>query len=123
MLQIYKTVTTCYLKSSQVIGVFSRPIWGSKIKQIVKKLAQKSAKYLKNLRISINSMNFQKPSNHFQNHPKIKTKTYPADCRKTAAVDSNKHDWDWNNRRFLYKNIFLSPIYFDGILWLNILLF
>ena len=22
------------------------------------------------------------------------TKTYPADCRKIAAVDSNKHDWD-----------------------------
>ena len=21
-------------------------------------------------------------------------KTYPADCRKIAAVDSNKHDWD-----------------------------
>ena len=47
-------------------------------------------------------------------------KTYPADCRKIAAVDSNKHDWDWKNRRywkkkrFLYKNI-LSPIYFDGI--------
>ena len=20
--------------------------------------------------------------------------TYPADCRKIAAVDSNKHDWD-----------------------------
>ena len=36
--------------------------------------------------------------------------TYPADCREIAAVDSNKHDWDWNNRywkkRFLYKNIF-----------------
>ena len=25
--------------------------------------------------------------------PKTK-KTYPADCRKIAAVDSNKHDWD-----------------------------
>ena len=24
----------------------------------------------------------------------IKIKTYPADCRKIAAVDSNKHDWD-----------------------------
>ena len=23
-----------------------------------------------------------------------KNKTYPADCRKIAAVDSNKHDWD-----------------------------
>ena len=22
------------------------------------------------------------------------TQTYPADCRKIAAVDSNKHDWD-----------------------------
>ena len=21
-------------------------------------------------------------------------RTYPADCRKIAAVDSNKHDWD-----------------------------
>ena len=24
----------------------------------------------------------------------LKQKTYPADCRKIAAVDSNKHDWD-----------------------------
>ena len=49
-----------------------------------------------------------------------KSQTYPADCRKIAAIDSNKHDWDWKNRRyskkgFLYENIFLSPIYFDGI--------
>ena len=22
------------------------------------------------------------------------SETYPADCRKIAAVDSNKHDWD-----------------------------
>ena len=22
------------------------------------------------------------------------SQTYPADCRKIAAVDSNKHDWD-----------------------------
>ena len=26
--------------------------------------------------------------------PLQKNKTYPADCRKIAAVDSNKHDWD-----------------------------
>ena len=25
---------------------------------------------------------------------KINKQTYPADCRKIAAVDSNKHDWD-----------------------------
>ena len=23
-----------------------------------------------------------------------KNRTYPADCRKIAAVDTNKHDWD-----------------------------
>ena len=28
--------------------------------------------------------------NGFENH----IETYPADCRKIAAVDSNKHDWD-----------------------------
>ena len=44
---------------------------------------------------------------------------YPADCRKIAAVDSNKHDWDWKNRKY-WKKIFVqkhfsSPIYFDGI--------
>ena len=45
--------------------------------------------------------------------------TYPADCRKRAAVDSNKHDWDWKNRRYWKKKKifvqkhFLSPIYFD----------
>ena len=49
-----------------------------------------------------------------------KNKTNPADCRKIAAVDSNKHDWDWKNRRYWKKKIFvqkhfLSPIYFDGI--------
>ena len=48
-------------------------------------------------------------------------KTYPADCRKIAAVDSNKHDWDWKNRRYWKKKkifvqkYYLSPIYFDGI--------
>ena len=26
--------------------------------------------------------------------PFRKGETYPADCRKLAAVDSNKHDWD-----------------------------
>ena len=50
----------------------------------------------------------------------IVSKTYPADCRKIAAVDSNKHDWDWTNRIYWKKKIFvqkyfLSPIYFDGI--------
>ena len=48
-----------------------------------------------------------------------KDKTYPADCRTIAAVDSNKHDWDWKNRYwkkiFVKKKHFLSPIYFDGI--------
>ena len=24
----------------------------------------------------------------------LESETYPADCRKIAAVDSNKHDWD-----------------------------
>ena len=24
----------------------------------------------------------------------VQEQTYPADCRKIAAVDSNKHDWD-----------------------------
>ena len=46
-------------------------------------------------------------------------KTYPADCRKIAAVDSNKHDWDWKNRywkeKIFVQKHFLSPIYFDGI--------
>ena len=47
--------------------------------------------------------------------------TYPADCRKIAAVDSNKHDWDWTNRiywkkkKIFVQKYFLSPIYFDGI--------
>ena len=47
-------------------------------------------------------------------------KTYPTDCRKKAAVDSNKHDWNWKNRGYWKKKIFeqkhfLSPIYSDGI--------
>ena len=47
-------------------------------------------------------------------------KTCPADCRKIAAVDSNKHDWDWTNgiywkKKYFYTKYFLSPIYFDGI--------
>ena len=29
-----------------------------------------------------------------QSKKKKEEKTYPADCRKIAAVDSNKHDWD-----------------------------
>ena len=59
---------------------------------------------------------------------KCKNETYPADCRKIAAADSNKHDWDWTNRIYWKKKIFvqkyfLIPIYFDGISYLNILLF
>ena len=43
-------------------------------------------------------------------------KTYPADCRKIAAIDSNKHDWDWKisrywKKKFLYKNIFKSDLF------------
>ena len=34
-----------------------------------------------------------KPINS-KNRIKIQQITYPADCRKIAAVDSNKHDWD-----------------------------
>ena len=46
-------------------------------------------------------------------------KTYPADYRKIAAVDSNKQDWDWKNRKYWKKKFFvqkqfLSLIYFDG---------
>ena len=42
------------------------------------------------------------------------------DRRKIAAIDSNKHDWDWKNRTYWKKKdfctkSFLSPIYFDGI--------
>ena len=33
--------------------------------------------------------------------------TYPADCRKIAAVDSNKHDWDWK-KRYWKKKIFVQ---------------
>ena len=56
----------------------------------------------------------QTPFSHFI------LQTYPVDCRKIEAVDSNKHDWDWKNRRYWKKKIFvqkhfLSPIYFDGI--------
>ena len=32
--------------------------------------------------------------NHLEKNPIQKIETYPADCRKIAAVDSNKHDWD-----------------------------
>ena len=28
------------------------------------------------------------------NFVQVQLKTYPADCQKIAAVDSNKHDWD-----------------------------
>ena len=55
-----------------------------------------------------------------QLHIKTTFWTYPADFRKIAAVDSNKHDWDWKKKilkkrkNFVQKH-FLSPIYFDGI--------
>ena len=38
--------------------------------------------------------------------------TYPADSRKIAAVDSNKHDWDWNNRRYWKKKDFCAKTFF-----------
>ena len=38
-------------------------------------------------------------------------KTYPADCRKIAAVDSNKHDWDWTNRIYWKKKIFVQKYF------------
>ena len=44
--------------------------------------------------------------------------TYPADCRKIAAVDSNKHDWDWNNRRYWKKKrIFVQKHFFKSDLF------
>ena len=67
------------------------------------------------------------PTKHSKNEKTRKIATFwaqklniPADCRKIAAVDSNKHDWDWTNRIYWKKKIFvqkyfLSPIYFDGI--------
>ena len=75
MLQIHKTVTTCYIKIARVIGVFSIPILGSKTKQLSKitpqicKINEKPPNYPK-----IN-MNFQKPTTHYQNQPKINTKS------------------------------------------------
>ena len=55
MILTHKTVTNCYHKFSQVDGVSSIPIWSSKTKnrQKTQKLARKSAKYIKNLRIII----------------------------------------------------------------------
>ena len=43
---------------------------------------------------------------------KITNQTYPADCRKIAAVDSNKHDWDWTNRIYWKKKIFVQKYFF-----------
>ena len=62
MLHIHTTVTICNIKIVQVIGVFSIPISGSKTKQSLK-----------------NQKKFpiQKLSNHYQNLPKIKTKSQP----------------------------------------------
>ena len=51
-------------------------------KESVKKSLEKSTNVLEEKR----KMAKQKIS--------IKKETYPADCRKIAAVDSNKHDWD-----------------------------
>ena len=54
MIHIHKNVTNCYLKFAQVQAVFSMPIWASKQnnRQKTQKLARKSAKNMKNLRIS-----------------------------------------------------------------------
>ena len=43
--------------------------------------------------------------------------TYPADCRKIAAVDSNKHDWDWTNRTHWKKKDFCTKIFFKSDLF------
>ena len=44
-------------------------------------------------------------------------KTYPADCRKIAAVDSHNQDWDWKKRKndFFVQKMLLAN-YFDVIL-------
>ena len=44
------------------------------------------------MRIEMGSENQlqKKPNEKIKKHQK----TYPADCRKIAAVDSNKHEWD-----------------------------
>ena len=36
----------------------------------------------------------KKIDNEKTKQPQIEMETYPADCRKIAAIDSNKHGWD-----------------------------
>ena len=48
---------------------------------------------------------------HLEENLIQKIETYPADCRKIAAVDSNKHDWDWKKRRYWKKNIFVQKFF------------
>ena len=38
--------------------------------------------------------------------------TYPADCRIMAAADSNKNDWDWKNRSYWKKKIFVQKSFY-----------
>ena len=41
-----------------------------------------------------NTLYFEKQFAITEKELLLRFKTYPADCRKIAAVDSNKHDWD-----------------------------
>ena len=58
------------------------------------------------MRAAINKKN-QEKANNKEKAKKVRAAIkYPADCRKIAAVDSNKHNWDWKNRRYRKKYIF-----------------
>ena len=39
------------------------------------------------------------PYGRNKNHDDEIYKTYTADCRKIAAVDSHNQDWDWKKRK------------------------
>ena len=76
------------------------------------------------MEIALNTLWYQKalelrtPKDFLKSNANIKT--YPADCRKIAAVDSNKHDWDWEyieKKRFLYKNIFIPFRFLTSIFY------
>ena len=101
--QMCRTLNVC---SRNLRNLYSDSLFYSKLNHVLKALTHEQHAHI-----------LQKTWKH-QYHSKsldckkpVQNKTYPADCRKIAAVDSNKHDWDWTNRiywkkRFLYKRIF-----------------
>ena len=73
----------------QFVTLFVSGVW---LTTTVNKLNE--FQIIKCIEIDCSIMNLLRKSINKSFSNDFEIRTYPADCRKIAAIDSNKHDWD-----------------------------